>query len=79
MKIEIEQFRSWQKDPVTVEAFKALTVMRDYYQSLLRDHTFLLSEKAQQEIPLYIGRIEAYDDILDLDLETLQEEKNDGD
>lgn len=74
--MDIEHFRRWQKDPITVEIFSALEILRNYTKEYLSDHNFLLSAEAEKMIPRLIGKIEAYEDILNLHPDDLPEESS---
>ena len=68
--IKLQDFTNWQKNEVTIEIFKQLEYLKQIYleQILAGSVNTNKSEKAIYE---FIGRVNAYDDLLNINYNNL--------
>jgi len=74
MKIDVDNFRHWKKDEVTIEVMSALKDLRDQINEALTNADVVLGDNAAKAIPRLIGQREGLDLILEIQVEDLEDE-----
>lgn len=68
MEVTKEAFQAWKSDHVTQEIFKIISDLRDSAKDYISTGGTLTS-RCEQDTALFVGRIAAYEDILDIKYE----------
>ena len=72
--IDVQNFRTWQNDPVTQTVMQWLEDYREFLKLCMLNPDEILSDKGQIYYAQYIGGIECVDRVLNLQLSDLVEE-----
>lgn len=73
MKIDISNFRTWKKDPITIALFKALEDVRKNIESGMINANNILAEDCQSRMTKLLGMREGIDLVLEITCEDLDD------
>lgn len=70
-KIDLNDFRAWQKDKVTKAFIEYIKFNKEYLETHLHSQQEMLKEDGQKRFCIYLGGLEIVNNILNLELEDI--------